>query len=99
MPDDLKKAIIEAIAASGDENYKRLLLLLLRVEEVFLEKVDSLADQLTVPVQQHADDHRWITTARQVEGGAKAAAGKVVTSLAEKGALLAAGWFISKIFP
>ena len=98
MPDDLKKAIIEAIAASGDENYKRLLLLLLRVEEMFLEKVDSLADQLTVPVQQHAEDHQWIASTRETEGGVKDAALKVAFSVVEKGGLVGAGWIVSRLF-
>lgn len=91
MPEDLRQQIIEAIAVSGDDNYKRLLMLLLRVEDIFLERVDMLADQLTVPVKQHSDDHAWIQTARNSQGDVRAAAWKIFVTLAEKGALFAAG--------
>lgn len=91
MPDDLKKAIIEAIAESGDENYKRLLMLLLRVEEMFIERVDYLAEQMTVPPQQHLEDHNWIHSARGTQGSLKAAAWRITVSVAEKVALVGAG--------
>lgn len=96
MPEDLKKAIVEAIAASGDENYKKLLLLLMRVEDVFLERVDALAEQLTVPADQHAEDHTWITQTRRAEGNAKGLVLKIAGSILEKGALVAAGAVAAK---
>lgn len=98
MPDDLRKAIVEAIAASGDENYKRLLLLLLRVEDVFIGRVDALAEQMTVPAHQHADDHKWIDSHRQTEGTFKAAALKIAISVAEKGSLVAAGALAGRLW-
>lgn len=104
MPEDLKRAIVEAIAASGDENYKRLLMLLLRVEEVYLDRLEELkdkltelSDQMTVPPESHAEDHRWITATRKAEGGIKAAGLKIAVSLLEKGALVAAGAAASKL--
>lgn len=96
MPEDLKRAIVEAIAASGDDNYKRLLMLLLRVEEMFIERVDALAEQMTVPADRHAEDHRWITAARQAEGGVRSVAARVAISVIEKGALIGAGVLVSK---
>ena len=98
MPDDLRKQIIEAIAASGDENYKRLLMLLLRVEEIFLERVDQLSEQLTVPVIQHNEDHLWITAHRATEGTIKAGAWKVALAVIEKGALIGSGVIAGKFF-
>lgn len=98
MPEDLRQKIIEAIAESGDENYKQLLMLMLRVEEIFLEKVDTLADQMTVPAQQHTDDHSWIKATRQVEGGIRSTALKVLVSVIEKGALVCAGVIVGRIF-
>lgn len=97
MPDDLRKQIIEAIARSGDENYKQLLMLLLRVEEVFIEKVDELADQL-VPVHQHTTDHTWISARRQAEGDVKSDARKILVSLLDKTLMLAIGALAMKIF-
>lgn len=97
MPEDLRQKIIEAIAQSGDENYKRLLMLMLRVEEIFIERVDSLAEQMTVPAEKHAEDHRWISDARKVEGGFKSAAIKIAISVAEKGTLVAAGAIAMKL--
>lgn len=91
MPEDLRQKIIEAIAASGDENYKRLLMLLLRVEEVFLERVDALTEQMTVPAETHKHDHEWIAAARAAQGNVRSAAWKITVALAEKGALVAAG--------
>lgn len=91
MPEALHNEIIAAIAASGDENYKRLLLLLLRVEDAFFERIDALSEQLTVPVKLHADDHAWIEAARSSEGNVKAAAWKIVVGVTEKGAWLAVG--------
>ena len=96
MPDDLRKQIIEAIAASGDENYKRLLMLLLRVEEIFLEKVDQLSDQLTVPVNQHNDDHAWVAAAREANSNVKAAGWKIFVAIVEKVSLIAAGAIVMK---
>lgn len=84
MPDDLKRAIVEAIASSGDENYKRLLMLLLRVEDVFIERVDQLAEQMTVPAQQHADDHDWISNKRTTETSVKSDAHKIIVSVLDK---------------
>lgn len=98
MPEDLHQQIIEAIAGSGDENYKRLLLLLLRVEEIFLERIDQLSDQLTVPVEKHADDHQWIASARVVQGNASSAFWRIAGAVFEKGALIAAGVVAAKIF-
>lgn len=97
MPEDLRQKIIEAIADSDDENYKRLLMLLLRVEEIFLEKVDTLSEQMTVPAEKHAEDHRWISDARSVEGGFKSAVIKIAISITEKGALVAAGAIAMKL--
>jgi hypothetical protein len=97
MPDDLRKQIIEAIAASGDENYKRLLLLLLRVEEIFLDRVDELTNQLTVPVQEHSDDHAWVKSSRAAGSKVSAAGWKILISIVEKGALVAAGAIALKL--
>lgn len=97
MPDDLRKQIIEAIAASGDENYKRLLLLLLRVEEIFLEKVGEIADQMTVPPQQHTDDHDWISTHRRIGDKTSDAAWKILIAIVEKAALVSAGAIAIKL--
>lgn len=97
MPDDLRKQIIEAIAASSDENFKRMMMLLLRVEEIFIERVDSLAEQMTVPALQHTEDHKWISSNRTAEGNVKAAIWKVVISFAEKSALIAAGIIAGKL--
>lgn len=91
MPEDLRQKIIEAIAASGDEHYKQLLLLLLRVEEIFIERVDTLAEQMTVPAQQHSEDHQWVKTARHVGGGVRSTFLRVSISVIEKGAWVAAG--------
>jgi len=98
MPDDLRKQIIEAIAASGDENYKRLLMLLLRVEEIFLEKVSELSDQLTVPVKQHADDHEWISDRRKTETTVKTDAHKILVSVLEKAIYAGLGIMMAKHF-
>lgn len=100
MPDDLRKQIIEAIAVSGDDNYKRLLLLLLRVEEIFIEKIDTLADQMTVPVAQHGEDHAWVTAKRATETTVRSDAHKIIVSLLDKAiyagfALLAANHFFN----
>ena len=97
MPDDLRKAIVEAISQSGDDNYKRLLLLLLRVEEVFIEKIDELSDQMTVPAKKHADHHAWIEQHQASEGTIKSAFWKIAVSLLEKGALVAAGALVAKL--
>lgn len=97
MPEDLRQKIIDAIAESGDENYKRLLMLMLRVEEIFIERVDALTDQITIPAEKHAEDHRWISEARKVEGGFRSAAIKIAVSVAEKGALVAAGAIAMKL--
>lgn len=102
MPEDLKRQIIEAIATADDENYKRLLMLLFRVEEVFIdrvdalaeqmaEKVEALANQMTVPPKEHAEDHNWVASARKTEGGVRQVVFKVFVSIVEKGSLVAAG--------
>jgi hypothetical protein len=97
VPEDLRKQIIEAIAKSGDENYKNLLMLLLRVEEIFLERVDQLSDQLTVPVKLHAEDHAWIAEARKVQGDAKSVFLRLSYSVMEKGIWVAAGVAAARI--
>lgn len=91
MPEDLRNKIIEAIAASGDENYKQLLMLLLRVEEVFIERVDTLTEQMTVPAETHKTDHDWIAAARAAQGNVRSAAWKIAVTLLEKCTLVAAG--------
>lgn len=98
MPEDLRQEIIKAIAASGDENYKRLLMLLLRVEEVFLERIAELADQMTVPAQEHADDHSWVKSARNVGGGVKTRAVRIFDSVLDKGAWVVVGLVAAKFF-
>lgn len=96
MPDDLHQALIDALAAAGDENFKRLLLLMIRLETVFIERVDMLAEQMTVPAAQHADDHGWIASVRRAEGGVKTVLWKVLMSVAEKGGLVVAGVLAGK---
>lgn len=98
MPEDLRQKIIEAIAASGDENYKRLLMLLLRVEEVFLERVAELTEQMTVPAQEHAEDHAYIKTVRSVGGGVKSRAVRIFDSVLDKGAWVVVGLVAAKFF-
>ena len=97
MPDDLRSAIVAAIAAESDQRTKQLLMLMLRVEEVFIEKIDMLSTQLTVPSDKHADDHVWIDAHRAGEGNIKAALWKITVGLMEKGALVAAGALAAKV--
>lgn len=103
MPDDLKKSIIEAIAASDDENFKKLLMLLLRVEDMFLDRVTELADQMTVPAKTHAADHKWIADVRETRGSIKSVAARLAYSVVEKIALIVASSFstflLLKLFP
>lgn len=98
MPDDLRKQIIEAIAVSGDDNYKRLLLLLLRVEEIFIEKIDTLADQMTVPVVQHGEDHQWVADKRSTESAVKSDAHKIIVSLLDKAIYAGFALLVAKHF-
>lgn len=98
MSEELRDAIIQAIAASGDEQYKRLLLLLLRVEDVFIGRLEDLLAQMTVPAGQHTDDHHWIAEARAVQRGAKSTALRIAYAIAEKGALVAAGVVAAKLY-
>lgn len=91
MPEDLRQKIVEAIAASGDEHHKQLLLLLMRVEEIFIEKVDELAEQMTVPATTHAEDHGWIKSQREAVGFGKSVLAKVFVSVLEKAAWFALG--------
>ena len=98
MPEELRQKIIEAIAASGDENYKRMMMLLLRVEESFFERVDHLAEQMTVPAHQHTEDHDWIKSARRAGRGVQHTAFRMIVGGAERGGwivatLVAAKWF------
>lgn len=97
MPSDLRNAIIAAIAGEADPNTKRILMLMLRVEEIFIAKIDALSEQLTVPADQHAEDHRWIMSHRKGEGSLKAAVWKITVGLIEKGTLVAAGALASRL--
>ena len=90
MPEDLRQKIIEAIAANGDDNFKKLALLLLRVEEVFLDEVKTLSEQMTVPAAQHSQDHAWVKAARHAGREVQVTGGRMVIYVLERGAWVAA---------
>ncbi len=98
MPEDLRQKIIEAIAANGDDNFKKLALLLLRVEEVFLDEVKNLTEQMTVPGVQHAKDHAWVKAARDAGRDVRFTTGRMVIYVLERGAWVAATTLAIKLF-
>jgi len=93
MPDDLKQQILAAIADCSDEKLRKVLLILARVEDLFLERLDALQAQLTVPAKEHADDHRWVAAARKTQGHVRSGLWHFVLAAAEKLALVGAGVF------
>lgn len=98
MPSDLHQQLLDAIRGEQDPNFRRLLMLFLNVEEVFIGHMEELKEQMTVPAKQHAEDHAWISAARKASGGMRAAGWRLAYSVAEKGALVAAGVFATRFF-
>lgn len=84
MPNDIKQAILAAIAKTTDPAHQATLMLLFHVVETVTERVDGIADQLTVDADQHQNDHVWITAQRTGQSTVKSAAGRVLVSVLDK---------------
>lgn len=94
MPEDLRNKILQAIAESDNDEYRAMLLLLMQAADA----VEALAEQMTVPAQQHADDHRWISDARVSQGNVKTIVWRVAGAVVEKGTLVAIGAMGFRLF-
>lgn len=98
MPEDLRQKIIEAIAKSAREDFKEVMMLLLRVEEIFIERVDLLAAQMTVPAQQHTEDHEWVQGARRAGRNMRLTASRAAFHIGERLVWVILGVLALKLF-
>jgi len=98
MSEDLRTQIIEAIAGSGDDKYKQLLLLILKLESSVLMQLSDIQTRLNILPTDHKEDHEWVRTARSASSTAKSTMARLVFSLVEKVMLLAVGALLAKLW-
>jgi len=89
MSEALKARLMAMLESEADPSRRTLML-------IFIQYMDEMAQQLTVPVHEHAEDHAFVAALRLAEEKAKSGFEKVLWSWAEKAGWVAVVWVAVK---
>lgn len=97
MPEALRQALLTAIAKSTNDDQKLVLLLLFQLQEVMMDKLEMLSQQLTVPTEEHTEDHKWVKSMRENEADVKNSMRKTVFALFERLLWVAGAFLLARV--